>query len=96
MLQLDPQVFLAHCLLWEMPQTAFYLISEVFDQIEVRGLGRPRQNFNAIVLEPSFGFFHGVFRVVILLKDNVFDVEAVPVEGAEEILIKNSAVKLSI
>ena len=49
---------------------AFDVEPEVFNGIEVRGLGRLMNNNNVVVFKPSCGQFGGVFWIIVLLEDS--------------------------
>ena len=54
---------------WIPVQSLLQLYSKVFNSIQVRGLCRPDQDLNVIVLKLLCCLVGGMFRVIILLKD---------------------------
>ena len=46
-----------------------YIYPQMFNGVNVRGLGRPAENFNFIILKPLISSFGCMFGVIVLLKD---------------------------
>ena len=72
------------------------LLPEMLNRIEVRGLSWPVHNLDSVVLEPGFGLFASVFRVIILLKDDILAPFLEVLDGLLEFIIQNANIKVSI
>src|SRR5216683_3087810 len=72
------------------------LLLEMLNRIEVRGLSWPVYNLNSMVLEPGFGLFASVFRVIILLKAKILMPFLKVLDGLLEFIIQNANIKVSI
>ena len=72
------------------------LLPEMLNGIKVRGLSWPLHNLNSVILEPGFGLFAGVFRVIILLKDDILAPFLKVLDGLLKFIIQNANIKVSI
>ena len=72
------------------------LLPEMLNRIEVRGLSWPVHNLDSVVLELGFGLFASVFRVIILLKDEILMPFLEVLDGLLELIIQNANIKVSI
>ena len=72
------------------------LLPEMLNRIEVRGLSWPVHNLDSVVLEPGFGLFASVFRVIILLKDDILVPFLKVLDGLLKLILQNANIKVSI
>jgi hypothetical protein len=72
------------------------LLPEMLNGIKVRGLSWPLYNLDSVVLEPGFGLFAGVFRVIILLEDDILAPFLEVLDGLLKFIIQNANIKVSI
>ena len=56
---------------WILGKPLFGVISEVLNGTEIWRLWRPIQDIDSIVFHPPLGLFGGVFKVIVLLEDNI-------------------------
>jgi hypothetical protein len=68
----------------------------MLNRIEVWGLSWPVHNLGSMVLEPSFGLFASMFRVIILLEDDILAPFLKVFDGLLEFILQNANIKVSI
>src|SRR6266853_2815113 len=72
------------------------LLLEMLNKIEVRGLSWPVHNLDSVVLEPGFGLFASVFRVIILLKDDILVPFLKVLDRLLKLILQNANIKVSM
>jgi hypothetical protein len=68
----------------------------MLNRIEVWGLSWPVHDLNSIVLEQGFGLFASMFRVIILLEDDILVPFLEVLNGLLEFILQNADIKVSI
>jgi len=68
----------------------------MLNRIEVWGLSWPVHDLDSMVLEPGFGLFAGMFRVIILLEDDILVPFLKVLDGLLEFILQNANIKVSI
>src|SRR5882724_7138446 len=53
---------------WIVKHSPFQMHPEVLNRVNIRGLGRPDNHLDVIILKPLCCFFRGVFGVIVLLQ----------------------------
>ena len=68
----------------------------MLNRIEVWGLSWPVYDLDSIVLEPGFGLFASMFRVIILLEDDILAPFLEVLDGLLKFVLQNANIKVSI
>src|SRR6266568_4456651 len=77
-------------------QLLLEVMPEVFNGIEVSRLRRPHHNLHTTVSKPIHGQLALVFRVIILLEDNIPWLLLVILEGFLQFIFQNAYIELGI
>jgi hypothetical protein len=68
----------------------------MLNRIEVWGLSWPVYDLDSIVLEPGFGLFASMFRVIILLEDDILAPFLEVLDRLLKFILQNANIKVSI
>ena len=72
------------------------LLPKMLNKIEVWGLCWPVHNLDFVVLKPGFSLFASMFRVIILLEDDILVPFLEVLDGLLEFILQNANIKVSI
>ena len=64
--------------------------------IKIRRLSWPLHDLDSVVLEPGFGLFAGMIRVIILLEDDILAPFLEVLDGLLKLILQNANIKVSI
>jgi hypothetical protein len=68
----------------------------MLNRIKVWGLSWPVHDLDSMVLEPGFSLFAGMFRVIILLEDDILAPFLEVLNRFLEFILQNAGIKVSI
>ena len=91
-----PQFLDARRRLRTLGQLPLQKLPQMFNWIKIRRLGRPFQQSQTKLAEALLGLLRGVFGIIILLKDYLFFLEFLLLQGVEEFAAQDLRIQLRV
>ena len=66
------------------------------NRVKIWGLGWPVHDLNLVIFEPRSGFFALVFRVIVLLKEDILVLFLEILDRSQEFILQNAAIKVKV